>query len=481
MTQHILIVDDDSDILSALSLLLKSEGYVPTGVTGPEQALDLLGKQEFALVLADLNYATDTTSGGEGLELISDIRKRDELTPLVVMTGWATIDVAVDSLKRGANDFLQKPWENERLLSIIKTQLELREAKTSSQKLQRQNQLLREEACQGAELVLASATIKQLMQTIEHVARSDASVLFTGENGTGKSFFARHLHQASLRQAAPFIAVNMGAIPDGLFESEMFGHVKGAFTDAKSSRIGRFELADKGSLFLDEIANIPYAQQGKLLRVLEEMQFEKVGASKTQRVNVRLITATNANLQQAVAEGEFRQDLLFRLNTVEIAIPPLRQRQEDILPLANSFLRKIAKKYGQPVLTLDKAAVGLLQTYPWPGNVRELSHVMERAHILCQDRCIGVHNLGLNIKSQHTYNNIGNGDNTKAETSIDATNSDASNSHAANKELLSLEQIEKNAIKQRLQHFNGDANKTAESLGLSRSAFYRRLGKAKLS
>ena len=463
MKQNILIVDDDSDVLSALNLLLKSEGYQPSMVTSPAQVLPALREQDFSLVLADLNYTQDTTSGEEGLKLIEDIRKFDEQLPIVVMTGWATIDVAVDSLKRGANDFLQKPWDNDRLISILRTQLELSRSRKNSQKLHRQNQILHEEACLGAELVFRSEAIQQVLHTLERVAATDASVLLTGENGTGKSVFARYLHQLSLRREAPFISVNMGAIPDSLFESEMFGHVKGAFTDAKSSRIGRFEVADGGTLFLDEIANIPLAQQAKLLRVLEEMKFEKVGASKTQTVDTRLVTATNANLPEAVQQARFRQDLLFRINTVEVEIPPLRERKADIIPLADMFLNKITKKYAKAQLTLHKSACELLKAYAWPGNVRELSHVMERATILCQDTCIRDHDLGLATPTPTTLPQASAKPNPESLTQT----------------LEPLEAIEKQLIAERLDYFEGDALQAAESLGLSRSAFYRRLGKIK--
>jgi DNA-binding NtrC family response regulator len=427
MTQNILIADDDEDIQSALNMLLKSEGFDPVAVGSPDQALAALRKRDFNLILMDLNFSLDTTSGDEGLKLIASIRQLDELIPIVVMTGWGTIEVAVNAMKSGANDFIQKPWENDRLLAIIGNQIKLANVQKQSQRLSQQNQLLREEANPSSDIIAESDAIKHVINTLQRVAKSDASVLFTGENGTGKSMFARYLHELSDRRGSAMISVNMGAITEALFESEMFGHVKGAFTDAKSTRIGRFELADEGTLFLDEIANTPYSQQGKLLRVLEDSQFEKVGSGRTQTVNVWLITATNSDLNQAVREGRFREDLLYRINTVEIEIPPLRRRIEDIIPLANAFLMKAAKKYSQPVLPISGAAELLLNSYFWPGNVRELGHVMERAHILCQTSNIQPHDLGISFPA----------------------------------------------------YFNGDAVKTAKSLGLSRSALYRRMGKSK--
>lgn len=460
MKKTILVVDDDEGILAALTMLLRSEAFVPIAVTSPEQALAVLSREDISCILMDLNYSADTTSGDEGLKLISAIRAQDELVPIVVMTGWGTIDVAVSSIKKGANDFIQKPWENDRLLAIINNQNKLADSEKQSQKLLQQNQLLREEANANGALVAKSALTLKVLNTIQHVATSDASVIFTGENGTGKSMFARYLHRLSGRSDTALISVNMGAVTESLFESEMFGHVKGSFTDAKTTRIGRFELADEGTLFLDEIANTPYSQQGKLLRVLEEKQFEKVGSSKTQHTNFRLITATNCDLHAAVNEGKFRKDLLYRINTVEIEIPPLRKRVEDIIPLANAFLIKAAKKYARVALAIAPEAEAALKVYAWPGNVRELGHVMERAQILSKGECIHIHDLGL----------------TSADQMPLAT---AIQDQSAAHDLRAMEEIELDIIAQRLAYFNGDAVKAADSLGFSRSAFYRRLEKLK--
>lgn len=459
MTHNILVADDDEGILSALKMLLKSEGLSVVTAESPEQALAALRSQDFNLILMDLNFSLDTTSGDEGLRLITAVRQLDELVPIVVMTGWGTIEVAVNTMKNGANDFIQKPWENDRLLAIIKNQIQLANAQKQSQKLSQQNQLLREEVSPTNDIITESDAIQRVLNTIRQVAKSDANVLLTGENGTGKSMFARYLHNLSPRKNSALISVNMGAVTESLFESEMFGHVKGAFTDAKLSRIGRFELADEGSLFLDEIANTPYSQQGKLLRVLEESQFEKVGSSKTQTVNFRLITATNSDLNLAVSEGRFRKDLLYRINTVEIEIPALRHRIEDIIPLANAFLINAAKKYSQPTLAISRAAESALKSYLWPGNVRELSHVMERAQILCQTSCIQVCDLGLNVPTTPEQEKIA----MKAEAN----------------DLRSIDEIETEIIDKRLTYFGGDALKASKSLGLSRSAFYRRLEKSK--
>lgn len=454
MKKNILVVDDDDGVLSALTMLLRSEGFAPTTATSPEQALETLRSEDVACILMDLNYSSDTTSGEEGLWLINAIREFDELIPIVVMTGWGTIEVAVSTMKNGANDFIQKPWENDRLLAIINNQTKLADAEKQSRKLQRQNQLLREEAHHSGDIIALSALTRKVLNTIKDVAQSDASVIFTGENGTGKSMFARYLHVLSARKDNELISVNMGAVTESLFESEMFGHVKGSFTDAKSTRIGRFELADEGTLFLDEIVNTPYTQQGKLLRVLEEKQFEKVGSSKTQSTNFRLITATNCDLNAAVNEGKFRKDLLYRINTVEIEIPPLRHRIEDIIPLANAFLAKAAKKYSRPILPIEAAAQTALKEYQWPGNVRELSHIMERAQILCKSSSIQAHDLGLTPVS--------------IATRLSFTS-----------DLRPIDEIEADIVAQRLAHFDGDASKAADSLEMSRSAFYRRLEKLK--
>lgn len=463
MKQNILLVDDDLDILSALKILLVPEGYNVNLCQTPESAVAAIKKTQFDLVLMDLNYSLDTTSGEEGLKLIESIRKLDEELPIVVMTGWATVEVAVSTMQNGANDFIQKPWDVDRLINIICNQIKLAQSEKNTQKLSQQNQLLQQHLDSefDGDIISQSPVMQQTMAMIEQVAKSNASILLTGENGTGKSMFARYIHQKSTRHIASQISVNMGAVSESLFESEMFGHVKGAFTDAKATRIGRFELADGGSLFLDEIANTPYSQQGKLLRVLEEQQFEKVGDSKTQSVDVRLICATNANLNDAVATGIFRKDLLYRINTFTIEIPPLRARKEDITLLADAFLAKSAAKHGQQKLLSDTAKKALA-AYNWPGNIRELNHVMERAQILCHGDVICVADLGLPL-----------------DVNQDGFSKDGDMQIYANdpESLLSLADLELSIIDKRLAHFDGNVLKAAKSLGLSRSALYRRLEK----
>src|SRR5262245_24462884 len=332
---RILIADDQRDVLEALRILLKGEGYQTEAVTSLAGIFNSLEKKEYAVLLMDLNYTRDTTSGQEGLTAIPKIRQIDDTLPIVVMTAWATVELAVDAMKRGARDFVTKPWDNQRLLAIVRTQLELASALRRERKLEAENELLRGTI---PSLIAESPAMRPVIEMISRVAPSDANILITGENGTGKSLIARAIHALSPRASHAMITVNMGGLSETLFESELFGHVKGAFTDAKTDRAGRFELADESTLFMDEIANIPLAQQAKLLRVIETGDFERVGSSKTLHANVRIISATNSNLEHEVTAGRFRQDLLFRLNTIQITLPPLRERRDDIMPLANSFV-----------------------------------------------------------------------------------------------------------------------------------------------
>jgi DNA-binding NtrC family response regulator len=392
----------------------------------------------------DLNYTRDTTSGQEGLSAISKIQAIDNTLPIVVMTAWATIDLAVGAMKRGARDFVTKPWDNQRLVTIIRTQIELAAALRRERKLEAENEILRGTM---PDLIAQSPAMRPVIEMISRVAPSDANVLITGENGTGKSLIARAIHAFSPRASHPMITVNMGGLSETLFESELFGHVKGAFTDAKTDRAGRFELADESTLFMDEIANIPLAQQAKLLRVIETGDFERVGSSKTLHANVRFISATNANLENEVAGGHFRQDLLFRLNTIQIGLPPLRERREDIMPFANSFLRQHAERYRKQISSFDESARERLLHHPFPGNVRELDHVVERAVLMTQGQQIREADLGL----------------TTAFT------------ESRNLEDMSLEEVEAFLIKKALARNDGNARRAAEALGLSRSAFYRRL------
>jgi DNA-binding NtrC family response regulator len=441
---RILIADDQPDVLEALRLLLKAEGYLIDTAKSPGSVMKAVEQRDYALALVDLNYARDTTSGQEGLDLLTKLQAADSSLPVVVMTAWASVDVAVEAMRRGAKDFITKPWDNPRLLSIVKNQIELASAVRAYQRLEQENQLLRGKG--GPNLIAQSPAMRPVLEIISRVGPSDANVLITGENGTGKGVVAQALHAVSVRAGKPFISVNMGGLPEGVFESELFGHVRGAFTDAKSDRAGRFELADGGTLFLDEIGNIPMSQQAKILRVLETGELERVGSSRTYRVNVRLVSATNADLQAEVAGGKFRQDLLFRLNTIHIHLPPLRERREDIALLAQHFLKGHVERYRKQITGFDDSALEAMRNYGWPGNVRELDHAVERAVLMAQGKVIRAPDLGLNAGQA-----------------------------APRLEDMSLEEVEGFLIKKTLARCDGNARKAAEQLGLSRSAFYRRL------
>ncbi len=447
---RVLVADDQRDVLEALRLLLKSEGYQIETVTSPVRLLETAETREFDVILLDLNYTRDTTSGQEGLDLLARLQLLDSTLPVVVMTAWGSVEVAVEAMRRGARDFIQKPWENERLLSIIRTQIELGRALRKGQRLEAENQLLRNEnQIHSGGMIAESPAMQPVLQIISRVGPSDANVLITGENGTGKGVVARVLHAASLRASRPLVTVNVGGLSEGVFESELFGHIKGAFTDAKTDRVGRFELADSGTLFLDEIANVPLPQQTKLLRVLETGEFERVGSSRTRQVNVRIISATNADLGTEVSGNRFRQDLLFRLNTVEIRMPALRDRREDIPLLAGHFLKQHSARYRKALTGFDSAAIQALSIHPWPGNVRELDHAIERSVLMTQSTLVRSHDLGLHSGPEGS----------------------------PRLEDMSLEEVESFLIKKTLARFDGSVSRAAEALGLSRSALYRRLEK----
>jgi DNA-binding NtrC family response regulator len=451
---RILIADDQADVLAALSLLLKGERFQIESASSPEGVLRSIDTHEFDVILIDLNYARDTTSGSEGLDLLSRIRAADPMLPVVVMTAWGSVDLAVEAMRRGARDFIQKPWDNARLLAVLRTQVELGEALRRGRRLEAENMALRDSVAETNDLpqvVAESPAMKSVLNLVERIGPADANVLITGENGTGKEVITRLLHSISSRRAKPLISLNAGALAEGVFESELFGHVRGAFTDAKSDRVGRFELADGGTLFLDEIGNVPLNLQAKLLRVLETGEFERVGSSKTQKVNVRLLSATNVDLHAEVAQGRFRQDLLFRLNTVEIRLPPLRDRLEDIPVLAEHFLKLHRERYRRPIMGFTPEALDALRHHLWPGNVRELDHVIERAVLMSPGNIVTAFDLAL-------------------EATPDARIS-------ARLEEMSLEDAERLLIKKALARFEGNANRAAEALGLSRSALYRRLQK----
>jgi DNA-binding NtrC family response regulator len=442
---RILVADDQKDIVEALKLLLKGEGYEVESATSPRGVLAALDKHAFDALLIDMNYTRDTTSGAEGLDLLARLQTIDGAPPVVVMTAWASIDGAVEAMRRGARDFIEKPWDNRRLLATLRTQVELGRALRTSQRLERENRALRKEGM--PELIAESPAMRPVLKLMERIGPSDANVLILGEHGTGKEVVARWLHAASGRAERALVAVNLGGIPEGLFESELLGHVKGAFTDAKGDRVGRFELADGGTLFLDEIANLPLSQQAKLLRVLETGEFERVGASKTQRVNVRVISATNADIHADATAGKFRQDLLFRLNTVELCLPPLRERREDVPLLGTHFLGRYATRYRKPITGFAPDAMEALLKHPWPGNVRELDHTIERAVLMAEATVVRARDLGLDVGV--------NG--------------------AASLDQMSLEEVERVLIQKALGRAAGNVSEAAKALGLSRSALYRRI------
>jgi len=444
---RVLIADDQPDIRDALRLLLKREGYETHGAASPNEALAAIEAREFDAVLMDLNYARDTTSGQEGLDLLPRLQMIDATLPIIVMTAWSSVEVAVEAMRRGARDFIPKPWENNRLLTILRTQIDLRQALRQASRLEAENRMLRVES--RPTMIAESAAMQPVLDIIGRIGPSDANVLITGEHGTGKEVVAQTLHALSPRAVTPMVTVNAGGLSEGVFESELFGHVKGAFTDARVDRVGRFELADNGTLFLDEIANVPLKLQAKLLRVLETGELERVGSSNTRRVNVRVIAATNVDVNAEAAAGRFRQDLLFRLNTIEIHLPPLRERREDIDLLAHHFLRGYAQRYRKSITGFDPVATQMLHEHPWPGNVRELDHSIERGVLLATGSQVRAADLGLRAPTGST----------------------------AKLEEMSLDDVEHHLIQRTLARYDGNVSQAAKALGLSRSAMYRRLQK----
>src|SRR6185295_14148340 len=398
---RILVADDQQDVREALRLLLKGEGFAIDVASSPAAALEAAKTKEYDALLIDLNYTRDTTSGREGLDLLARLQGLDSTLPVVVMTAWGSVDVAVEAMRRGARDFVQKPWDNARLLAVLRTQIELAQALRRSQRLEAENLTLRDDGGPGKrpQVIAESPAMKSILNVVQRIGPADANVLITGENGTGKEVIARSLHAVSSRASKALVSVNAGALSEGLFESELFGHVRGAFTDAKTDRVGRFELADGGTLFLDEIAHVPMTLQPKLLRVLETGEFERVGSSRTRKVDVRVLSATNADLKTDVAAGRFRQDLMFRLNTVEIHVPPLRERREDIAPLAEYFLRQHSERYRRAVMSFTPQALDALREHSWPGNVRELDHVVERALLMSSGNVVTAFDLALQSRS----------------------------------------------------------------------------------
>jgi len=443
--QQVLIADDQPAVLDALRLMLKEEGYRVVLAARPVEILKAVESNALDAVIMDLNYARDTTSGREGLDVLARVRALDETLPVIVMTAYGSVQGAVEAIRRGAADYIEKPWDDERLLAIVRTQIELSRARRTNQRLATENRRL---APNVPALVAGSRAMQPVLELIDRVAASDANVLITGEHGTGKEVVAQQLHAASHRASHALITVNAGGLSEGVAESELFGHVKGAFTDAKTDRVGCFELADGGTLFLDEIANMAAKLQAKLLRVLQTGEFQRVGSSRTQRADVRVLAATNADIRAEIAAGRFREDLLYRLNTVEIRLPPLRDRREDIPRLATHFLGEYAARYRKAIHGFDDGATAAMQAHGWPGNVRELQHAVERAILMARGGLIASDDLGLGATAAGSAGDIA---------------------------AMTMDAAEKYIIQQALARHGGSVVQAAEALGMSRSALYRRI------
>ncbi|MCU0420557.1 MAG: sigma-54 dependent transcriptional regulator [Cyclobacteriaceae bacterium] len=446
----ILMIDDDEDVLLAAKMLLKKYNHQVIIDKNPNKIPFLLNNDTYDVILLDMNFSKDTTSGKEGFEWLRQIKERDPQAVVIMITAFGDVEMAVRALKEGATDFILKPWQNEKLLATISTAIRLKKSYNEVDKLRKAKQMLEEQISQPfRDIIGQSAALKDVFTLIDKVARTDANVLILGENGTGKELVARAIHQKSLRKDNSFVGVDMGAIAETLFESELFGHKKGAFTDAREDRPGRFELAHSGTLFLDEIGNLSLSSQSKLLSALQQRQITRVGANQSQEVDIRLICATNMPLLQMVDEGKFRQDLLYRINTVEIRIPPLSERVDDIPLLANHFLNYYTRKYRKDVVALAPEAMIKLKKYAWPGNVRELQHALERAVIMADS-------------------------NTLQES--DFLFSRKTNEMPAN-DSLNLDEVERTAVAKAIQLHNGNISKAAEELGLTRASLYRRMEK----
>jgi DNA-binding NtrC family response regulator len=452
-TGRILVVDDNVDILTSARLLLKKHYSLIKTTDDPHQIEELIGQFEFDVIVLDMNFTQDAISGQEGFSWLKTILSFDPSIVVIMMTAYADIKLAVDAIKAGASDFITKPWQNDELLASMAAAFQHSKSKKTVDILTRKTQGLSQAMLgKNQPFIGQSEVMIQVFSTIEKAAKTDANILITGESGTGKELVARAIHQASLRADKTLINVDMGAISESLFESELFGHKKGAFTDAKADRIGRFELAKGGSLFLDELANLPISQQAKLLTALQNREITPVGSMKSISIDIRLISATNDNLSQAVHDGRFRQDLLYRINTIEIRLPPLRERKEDIPLLINHYLKHFCQKYNRELI-INASDRQRLSRYQWPGNVRELCHTIERAVILSDGETLDISSI---------ITRPANSD-SSAKESEQAT--------------FNLDKVEQLTIAKALDYFKGNVSQAAKALGLTRGALYRRLEK----
>jgi len=446
---HILVIDDNVQILESLRLLLKDEFETIDILTKPSRIHEMLWRNSYYVVMLDMNFAMGETSGNEGIFWLNEIKKRDPLLPVILITAYGDIELAVKAIHEGATDFITKPWDPEKLIVTLSNAYRLRKSNQEVRKLKNKQQHLTEDLDREYKMLHGSSDpMKLLMNTVERVAATDANVLILGENGTGKEVIAREIHRRSNRSDQIFVGVDMGSLSESLFESEMFGHVQGAFTDAKDDRTGRFEAADEGTLFLDEIGNIPPSMQAKLLQVIQSRELIRVGDHQTIKIDIRLIAATNRSLKQMVKEGTFREDLYYRLNTVAIQVPPLRERGEDVLLLGKTFLDHYGRKYNKPGVALNHKARQKLREYPWPGNVRELKHTMERAVILCEGQTLGPNDLRL-FEAQ----------NPPQEPSF------------------KLDEVEQRTILSVMEKCRGNHTRAAKMLDISRTTLYAKLKK----
>lgn len=448
---HILVVDDNRNVLSALRILLESYFEKVTLLTTPNQLLASLREAKPDIVLLDMNFSAGINSGNEGLYWLSEVKKFDKDIPVVLFTAYADIDLAVKALKDGASDFVVKPWDNAKLIATLQSAYSLRKSQKEVKRLREKQGVLSRELNKEENLCWGkSAAMKELLQLVQKVAKTDANILITGENGTGKEVIAREIHRFSARQEEPLVCVDMGAVTESLFESELFGHVKGAFTDAKADRAGKFEAADNGTLFLDEIGNLSYPLQAKLLVALQSRHIIRVGSNDPISINIRLICATNSNLHESVQNGAFREDLLYRINTIQIEIPPLRDRKDDIALLADFFLKKYASKYGKGSLSLSKDTIRKLEDYSWPGNIRELQHAIEKAVILADGNELCPSDFYMKDHS------------TGKPTAI---------------ENMSLDEAEQILISSSLKRNGGNMSAVASELGITRPTLYSKIKK----